>query len=225
MAIGSVSRPEVGDEEKDQINLFIFDWSGVISDDRQPVFQAYLLVRKDYNLPPISFDEWLHKVNLTIAVELEVNHGIKGDREGTLRLYAKHYADIVSSGIKPKVYPDVMETFNYLKDRRKKLAVVSAHPEGSLLKEAKEYGLAHFFDKITGSCTNKGAELPKVCERLGERKESSLYIDDTIYGIKSAKFAGVRSAGVSTGYHTRKMLEAEAPDFLLYSLSELMALV
>lgn len=222
MAVGCMSRPRDESEEKDQINLFILDWSGVVSDDRLPVYQAYLLVRKEYGLKQISFERWLPKMNLTIAVEFAEDYGIH-DREGIYRSYVGHYKDVVASGIRPSVFPDVMETFRYLKDRRKKLAVLSAHPTEPLRREAKEYGIAGLIDEMTGDCYNKGAELPRVCKRFGERKEDALYVDDTVFGIRSAKFAGIRSAGISTGYQKREALEAEAPDFLLSSLSELRA--
>ena len=38
------------------MNLFIFDWSGVISDDRKPVYEANTRLLRERGLKILTFD-------------------------------------------------------------------------------------------------------------------------------------------------------------------------
>lgn len=43
----------------DNIKLGIFDHSGVLSDDRRPVYEANMVLMDKYGLDRITFDDWL----------------------------------------------------------------------------------------------------------------------------------------------------------------------
>lgn len=56
---------------------------------------------------------------------------------------------------------------------------------------------------------------------MGVKPESALYIGDTLFDIRAAKQMGLKSAGVSTGYHKAESLIREEPDVFLKSLGEI----
>lgn len=202
------------------IELFIFDWSGTISDDRRPVYEANMKVFETYGKERISFEEWLPRTTLT-PVGIFRNHGIEDDAEKLFTLYKKYLDEAIKSGIVPTFYPDVHDTFSHLKNKGKKLAVLSSHPRENLVREATEYNLIGSLGLILGDSKDKVDGLKDVCVTQGIDAESSLYVGDTIYDIKAAKEAGVHSVGVCTGYHIRERLESEDPEFLLDVLSDL----
>ena len=41
------------------IQLVIFDWSGPISDDRRPVYEADMAILRKYRKPAAPFEEWV----------------------------------------------------------------------------------------------------------------------------------------------------------------------
>ena len=207
-----------------RIELLIFDWSGVISDDRRPVYEANMKILKQYGKPPMPFEEWLSKTTLS-PVEFLRNCGIDETPEKLYSLYKTYYDEVIDSGMLPKIYPDVHDVFLFLKKRRKKLSVLSSHPADNLRKEVELYGLTKFLDLIVGSCRDKVRGLRSICKELKIKPEFALYIGDTVYDIRSAKKAGIRSAAVCTGYHSRERLEKENPDFLLGCLSDLKEIV
>ncbi len=203
-----------------RINLFIFDWSGVISDDRWPVYQANMRVLEDYGKPTMSFWEWLPRTTLT-PIEIFENHGVHGDPKELFALYTKYLTEAVESGVTPTVYPDALDTLQHIKQRGKKLAVLSSHPEGNLRRDAEGYGIVPLLDHISGNSRDKSEGLLSVCDSLDEAPKHALYAGDTVYDIRAAKKAGLNSAGVCTGYHVRERLERENPDLLLECLSDL----
>ena len=202
------------------IGLLVFDWSGVISDDRMPVYEANMRILEDYGKPTISFEEWLPRTTMT-PVEFLKNHGVFGDDKKMFALYKKYFDEAVESGTAPTAYADACDVLRYLKGRKKKLSVLSSHPAENLRKEAEQYSLASFLELIEGNSKDKAGGLLDICRHLGEKPESALYVGDTIYDIRAAKEAGTRSAGICTGYHTKERLESEMPDFILGCLSEL----
>ena len=202
------------------IQVLIFDWSGVISDDRKPVYEANIRILKEHGKPTIGFEEFLRSVTMTPAESFS-GLGIPGSFNELFTLYKKHYNDVIRSGMLPNIYPDACDVLNNLKNKRKKIAVLSSHPVDNLKAEAEEYGIISFFDLISGNAKSKTDGLETICIKLNINPESALYIGDTIHDIRSAKKTGVHSAGICTGYHTKEMLEKEKPDFLLENLSEL----
>lgn len=203
-----------------KIDLVIFDWSGVISDDRRPVYAANVQVLRDYKKPRMSFEEWLPRTTMT-PVEFFANHGVHGDSKKLYALYKKYYSEAVESGMVPKVYPDARDVFQYLRKGGKQIAVLGSHPIDNLKREAKDYALASFLSSIHGSARDKIEGLHTVCRELETVPEGASYVGDTIYDIRAAKKAGLHSVGVCTGYHTKERLEKEEPEFLLECLSDL----
>jgi len=202
------------------IKLLIFDWSGVISDDRRPVYEANMKILKYYNKPIISFEEWLPRTTMT-PIELLANHGVHGNPDELFNLYKKYLNKVIKSGIVPRVYPDIHNVFQFLKDKGKRLAVLSSHPADNLKIEVSCYNLIPFLDLIYGDSKDKVKGLQDICRQLDIKPEFTFYIGDTIYDIRAAKEAGIHSAGICQGYHTKERLKNEKPDLLLDCLLDL----
>ncbi len=196
-----------------KIEVVAFDWSGVLSDDRMPVYQANMRLMEHFGLPTMSFEEWLPRTKAS-AVEFLAMFGVHRDREELFGLYTRYFNEAIASGIVPTVYPHAQEVLSELQRKRKKIAVLSAHPEENLRREARTYGLEGLLPVILGNSKKKADGLRQLVTQFECSKEGFLYCGDTIYDIRSAKEAGVHSAGICGGYHTREILEAENPDIV-----------
>ncbi|HLF54494.1 MAG TPA: HAD family hydrolase [Candidatus Nanoarchaeia archaeon] len=194
-----------------KIEVFAFDWSGVISDDRRPVYEANMRLMEHYGLPRMTFEEWLPQTTAS-AVEFMANHGVRADRARLFDLYTRFFNAANAEGIVPTVYSHAADVLNSLKRKGRINVVLSAHPAENLMREAREYGLEQFLTSITGSSSNKADSLREIVAQHGVKPEAVLYSGDTIYDIRHAKQAGVRSAGIVGGYHTRERLADENPD-------------
>jgi len=136
------------------MKLFIFDWSGVISDDRRSVYEANMRVFKQFNKPVLSMDEFLRSSTMTFP-EIALNHGINEPADKLLELYKKCYNEVKKEGITPIMYFNVSLILRYIKNTNKRIAVLSSHPINSILEEAKSYKINELFDVIVGEVNNK----------------------------------------------------------------------
>lgn len=201
----------------------IFDWSGTLSDDRQSVYAANNRMQAYYGLPSNTFDEFLTTVTMT-PIEYFRSRGVSDSGEEIYALYRRYFQESLNEGICPCVFQDAYETLTVLKNRNVSTAVVSSHPTIFLKKESQEYQLAPLLKIVRGDATNKTDSMLSVCETLGCVPAQSMYIGDTIYDIRSAKAAGLQSAGIATGYHTAESLKQEKPDYLFSNLLEIVDL-
>ena len=208
----------------EKIETIVSDWSGVISDDARPVYEANLRLLNDHGRRGITFEEWRRLSGATPSGFLE-NCGIKADPDKTYDDYKRYFSEIVASGEKPNIFPGVRETLEELKKRGKRLIVLSSHPEENLAQEMQGYGIESFFELTVGSAIDKVSGLRGICNRLLFGKRYTLYVGDTIYDVRAAKEAEVLSAAVCNGYHDRERLNAENPDFLLENFSGLLEVV
>lgn len=203
------------------IQFFLFDWSGTISDDRVPVFKANQLMCQEFGIAQNpSFNAWIRSASVSPSQWFR-ERGVKKSAEEIYEIYRRRFNEVITNDASPTVYPDAEETLAHLKNRGIRLAILSAHPEYNLKKEADTYGLFDYFDLIVGDCRDKAQGLKELATMLSAEPTHALYIGDTIYDIRAAKEAGMHSAGITTGYHTPDAIEAEEPDYLLTSLSEL----
>lgn len=202
------------------INRIIFDWSGVISDDRLPVYESNMRLLEKYGKPRIGFSQWLPRTKFSV-VELLESFGIYGNPQEVLEEYRNTLNAVRKEGIHPRVYSDAKLSLKNLVKKGVRLAVVSSHPEKSLKEEAKEYELADFFEKFIGSSRDKTLGILDVLKGWNVNSKNVSYIGDAIYDIQAAKKANVFSIGITTGYHSKDRLLKEKPDLIVDCLKDL----
>ena len=128
-----------------EIDAVFFDWSGVISDDRMPVYQANMAGLIHYGKLTMSFEDWLPKTAIS-AQQFFRDNGIEGSEEELLNLYKMYLDEAITNGVVPFVYPNAQKVLGELQQRGKRLTVLSSHPRENLISEATQYGLLDFFE-------------------------------------------------------------------------------
>lgn len=202
----------------------IFDWSGVISDDRRTVYEANMRILADYGKPCLTYEQWLISTAAN-AVDFLQGQGVAEKAEKLTELYERYLNEVECRGIKPVMYHDAPDVLKYVRRRGKRAAVLSSHPAENLQNEAEDYGLLCYFDLLEGGSRNKAHDIVTICRRFCIAPSSVIYVGDMAYDIRSAKKAGVGAGGVTTGYHSRDRLLAEDPDYLFDSLLELKSII
>ncbi len=202
------------------IELYIFDWSGVISDDRKQVYKVTTSILYDYGNPFLSFNEWLAKSTMTF-LEFCRLYEITEDPTILTKLFKERFEKECNIGNKPTHYAEAPSVLKSLKNNRKTIVVLSSHPEKFVRDEAEQYCIAEYISNIKGGSYDKGTDLEYIYKKFDYAPKTVLYVGDTIYDIRAAKTAGILSAGITGGYHTKEQLMQENPDFLFNSLMEL----
>ena len=201
------------------VKIVISDHSGVLSDDTQPVYEANMMLLRDYARDRISFEEWKQLSALTAAGFLR-NCGIENvDERKTYERYKQYFRELVAKGMHPRKISGVDETLEYLVSKGMRLILLSSHPHVNLVAETANYEIQGFFELIIGDVTDKATSLADVCSRMEFDRSTVLYVGDTVYDLQAARAAGVLAGAVSSGYHSYERLDAEKPDFMLEELS------
>lgn len=212
----------------ENIRLGVFDHSGVLSDDRRPVYAANMILMDKYGLDRLSFGDWLAATKAS-AGDLIRSFGVDVSKDEIDNEYAAVYTEIVSRSddpIRPEMYSDVPDTLRALREKGLDLAIVSSHPKANLVRELKGYGILDLFDEVSGDPMGKTERLKAICDRFGVLPREAFFVEDTIYGLRSGHESGVNCFGVTTGYHSREMLESEGTAVVVVdSLTELLDFV
>ncbi len=203
-----------------EIRLFLFDWSGTISDDRRPVYEANRRMRVGYGLPSAIFDQWLEGVGGN-AYDAFLSLGVDVTERDLNANYLARLSEVVSEGIRPEAYLDARDAMSAISAIGRPVGVVSSHPQSHLSNEAERYGIRDRFDVLSGDHRDKTPELVRLCATYGVDPSNACYVGDMTFDVRAAKRAGMQSFAVTTGYHPRGLLEAEGPDGLFDSLTEL----
>ena len=125
---------------------------------------------------------------------------------------------------------NVIETLKTLKAQGASLNVLTASPHITLDACLKRLGIYDIFDNVW-SCddfatTKADPEIYKMAaERMGERVENVLFLDDNLGADQTAKKAGMKVCGVydkSSDDYTEQI--KAATDFYIYDFSELLGL-
>ena len=203
-----------------KLQLFHFDWSGTISDDRRPVYEANLRMRAGYGIPAVSFEDWLATAAGN-AFDAFRALGVDAPEDALNANYLARLSEVVSEGIRPEAYGDASDAIAAISAIGRPIGVVSSHPQGHLLAEAERYGLRPRFQVVSGDHRDKAPELARLCDDFGVEPRNACYVGDMTFDIRAAKRAGLVSVGITTGYQSRPTLAAERPDALFDSLTEL----
>lgn len=199
--------------------LIIFDWSGVISDDRPPVYEANMRLLEIHGRKRVTFEEWLPSTQAS-AIEFLKMHKIKVVVEKAAEQYRQEFNIARKKGIHPLVYKDAVKSLRQLFKKRIKMVVISTHPAKNLVDEAKEYGVNDLFEEFFGSVRDKAKTIKDIVKIYKGYK--IYYVGDTVFDIQAAKKAKAKSIAITNGYHVRERLEKENPDIIVESLTGLL---
>ncbi len=128
------------------------------------------------------------------------------------------------------IQPDALQTLAKIKNLGLKLAIVTNNGRKATSIVTKKFGLNDFFDVIITREDSKelkpdGGSIKKAIEVLGINAKEAIYVGDSVIDILAAKIAKVISVAVPTGVSTIKILVKSEPDYLIYSLRDIIALL
>lgn len=181
---------------------FLFDFDGVITDSEPYVFEVLKQMIKDnfgIELPYSDINMTIgcsdKKVAEYIANEYHIDYSVELS-EKLKKNYPDYYFEY--GGIKP--FPYLRDLLSILKDRGRKVAIVSSTDRAHLEAALSRMGLSVFIDTIiSGSDVQNKKPSPepylKGLEALSVDKQDAVVIEDSPTGIQSAVNAGIDCIG------------------------------
>jgi pyrophosphatase PpaX len=118
-----------------------------------------------------------------------------------------------------------------LKDEGRRLGIVSAKRRATIDLAFAKIPLEHLFEVVVGGDETKRLKpdpdpLLVAAERLAVDPDDCAYVGDSPFDIRAAKAAGMHAVAVTWGgIHAREKLEPEAPDAIVDTAEELLAVL
>ncbi|MFT4690748.1 MAG: NUDIX domain-containing protein [Verrucomicrobiia bacterium] len=200
-----------------KIRNIIFDWSGTLVDDLPAVWRATNDVfrnagaeeltldtfRQEFQLPFKSFyQRFLPDVGMD---QLEVwFHGSFREKQ-----------DLVEG------LPHAREFLRFCRDRHVRTFLLSTVSEEHYQVQADKTGYGEYIDRPYVGVWDKRKRIHGILKENDLVPDETLFIGDMEHDIDTAKYGGVRSCGVLTGYNKMHQLKAAEPDVLVEHLGEL----
>jgi phosphoglycolate phosphatase len=203
------------------MKLLLFDFDGVLVD---------------------SLDVYEKTVTLCLA---KINHPLQRGRQEFLELFdGNFYEMLTQKGVDLDKFMtasvDILSQVNYseikpfdamwpvLQELKKKhcLIVISSNDTPTIREALRLYGFEDIFPEILGSdfMLSKKDKILYAIKKYSVMPEDIYYIGDTIGDIKEGKQAGIKTIGVTWGWHDKAKMASSNPDYLFDNPQELLNL-
>jgi 2-phosphoglycolate phosphatase len=201
--------------------LILFDLDGTLIDSAPDLAQSVNFMLRELNRSTFSEDiirSWVGNG----AKRLVQRALDKESVDSELDIFLKHYSSNLCD--KTKLYPNVLETLNTLKQKGHKLAIITNKPYDFIEPILKGLGISDLFDDFIGGDSldrKKPDPLPLLymCEKFGISVDKSVMIGDSKNDILAASAAGMDSIGVSYGYNYDESISVYEPDMVVDDFS------
>jgi pyrophosphatase PpaX len=196
-----------------KLETIVFDWSGTISNDFEPVLNSINFVLQSFGKSKVNAKFFRNNYKAD-PYEFYFMCGVRADSKRTIELFRENY-----SREKPPVLIDgAGETLQHLHSKGIDSYVVSSHPMSALLDEIERYGLSDIFPshKVIGDSDNKADSILSL-----KLNGSSAIVGDTHVDIEAGKKLGMKTIAVLSDYQSKNKLMYYCPDCILNSIREL----
>ena len=204
----------------------IFDWDGTLADTRKAVVYSFQKVLKEAGCH-VS-DEFIERMmgvgtkKTIIAAYKKCNMRLDVSTLNKLatekiRIHAG-LADIIN------IFEGVTELLEELQPKVKiALATMSNREVVDKLLPAKKL-VGYFEVVVTADDVTKPKPDPEVflvsAAELGVKAKNCVVVEDSVFGVRAAKAAGMRCIAVPSGVYSKEELKTENPDLIVDSLTE-----
>lgn len=207
--------------EKREVDLFLFDLDGTLSDSKKDLVTAINKTLVSFGFSELPEDTVITLVGKGVSKLLANFSGDGAAKFETFRVYMEHLDKHLLDTTKP--FPGVVETLSSI---TKKKAVVTNKLKSMAERVVTGLGIADTIDFIVGADTAQSMKpnpdpIIFALKQFGIEPSRTVMVGDTTDDIVAAKAAGVIACGVTYGFGTRKDLEDAGAEVIIESIEEL----
>jgi|ERR1043166_7536 phosphoglycolate phosphatase len=208
---------------------YIFDLDGTLVDSLRDIADALNRALADHGLPSAPLDRvrgWVGG-GLRTLCQRACEPAAPDIIERVIASAEMHYRERVV--VHTRLYPNIMQMLDLLKERGAKLAVLSNKPHALTVEVIHQLGIAPFFAEVRGPVSElERKPAPDgalaILGRLGVPAHDAFMVGDSSIDIETARNAGMISVGVSWGFRPVEEILAAGADFLVSDPLEIISL-
>jgi phosphoglycolate phosphatase len=203
------------------MKLFLFDFDGVLVDSLDVYEKTVTLCLKKMNKPLTRGRQEFLELFEGNFYESLVKKGV--DLNEFMKASVDILAQVNLKDIKPitAVVPVVGELH-----KKHTLIVVSSNESSSIKESLELFHYNGYFQEILGSdfMLSKKEKILYAIKKYHVAPQDIYYIGDTTGDIKEGREAGVKTVGVTWGWHSKEKMASAKPDYLFDTPQELLQL-
>jgi phosphoglycolate phosphatase len=203
------------------IRNVILDWSGTLVDDLPAVWQASNHTFRLAGAKELTLDEF--RIEFCLPFKDFYDRFTPGvpmaQLEEWYHLHFKQAQDGVAE------LPHAREFLLFCRERNLRTFVLSTIHRDHFAVQSAQTGFGQFIDRPYIEVLDKRTRIREILEENHLHPRETIFIGDMQHDIETAKFGGVFSCAVLTGYNRLKELRASEPDLIVEHLGELRSLL
>lgn len=200
---------------------WIFDWSGTLVNDLDRVICATNYVMQYYGKQGFQKEQFRKSFQLPY--------------EG---FYQEHLPDVpleeveeqfrqgfALSQVQVPILPHAQEFLDYLQQKQHRMFVFSSMCSVAFQQQVQDLCLEEYFEATYAGILDKRQQIHDLLQKHDLDPSRTIFVGDMMHDIDTAKYGGVSSIGVLTGYNHREVLESAQPSLIAENLYELQMLL
>jgi len=204
----------------------IFDWDGTLADTRQVIVISFQKALEEINCEAsseyierrigigaaLTFRDILRSANRPVDEKL-IQHLI--ERKSWIEIELTGEVSLFEGAI------ELLETLH----GKVKMGLASMNNCNVIMHMLRANDLERYFpvvltaESISHSKPNPEIFL-KTAQQLNTQPQRCVVLEDSVFGVKAAKAAGMGCVAVTTGVYSKQELEVEKPDLIVEALTD-----
>jgi HAD superfamily hydrolase (TIGR01509 family) len=202
----------------------IFDWDGTLADTRAAIVASFQQTLKEVDIQvPNSYIERRMGIGASETFR-EILKQAKRPVDETLVKALVERKSMQQVNLKEQVqlFPGALKLLETLQGKTK-IGLASMNSRTVIDALVKSKGLESFFQTVTTvedvTHSKPHPEIFLKCaEQLNSLPSRCVVVEDSLFGVKAAKAAGMGCIAVTTGAYSKNELDAENPDLIVATL-------
>jgi phosphoglycolate phosphatase len=210
--------------------LAIFDFDGTLADSASGIVDVMKEVVAEYSLSDQLLNQWSHLIGVPLLRQMEILFPDKG--AAFHEEVANRYRDIYDHKVIEicPLFPDLTHMLDRLSDERVLVTIATSKRKHLVEEVLHHHNLGKFFVMIVGAQEVENHKphpesVHLTIDNLNVPKHETVVIGDSSFDLDMARNAGVDAIGVTTGIHTREMLQKSSPRYIVDSLKEVLPII
>ncbi len=203
------------------IRNIIFDWSGTLVDDLPSVLAATNHVFSQHGVAEMTLDKFRAEFCLPFKGFYD-RHIPQVPLEKLELSFHAHFAKVQEQVVP---LPHAREFLIFCRQHKIRTFLLTTVSSQYYFAQATACGFAEFIDRPYVGVWDKRTRIGELLRENGLDAEETIFIGDMQHDIDTAKFGGVGSCAVLTGYNRLEQLRASEPDVIVEHLGELRELL